>query len=203
MKSLLPPELQPAWDVRDTKPRRERLAELAFAGYRIPRCGLFRDMVRLGVPLVVYMDDLAHCGEGKVLVKPGYKNADKFAPYFCSEYVPDDLDDDTVSTVHSHRELVVGDYRFILSYWSSSSWKSNVGGDCKLISRVPGRRAMSDGDCLMPYPMYAVDYTNHGEGFYHFDLNVYPGVPVEVVNMVGRGVLQDSVAAFCRERGLI
>lgn len=128
MKSLLPPELQPAWDVRDTKPRRERLAELAFAGYRIPRCGPFKDMVRLGVPLVVYTDELAHCGEGKVLWKP--ENAFCWSmDTFCSEYVPDDGDrytDRDDGVVFSYRHLFVGGFRFHLRYESTASWMSNV-----------------------------------------------------------------------------
>ena len=91
MKSLLPPELQAAWNVRDTVSRRERMAELAFAGYSIPRCGRFKDMVRLGVPLVVYTDPFSHCGEGKALWKP--ENAFCWsADAFCSEHVPDDGD---------------------------------------------------------------------------------------------------------------
>ncbi len=195
MKSLLPPELQAKWDVRDTVPRRDRFRELAFAGYRIPRCGIYADMRRLGVPLVVYTDELAHCGEGKALWKPGDEvRWPKSA--FCSEYVPDRFKEDGS---RSHRELVVGFHKFVIVYTSSQSWMSNVDGEYSVEYHAPADR---DHD-LMPYPMYAIDSAIHQEAFYHFDLNVCPGVPLEVVNMVGRDVLQQSVAKLCRDRGLI
>lgn len=202
MKSLLPPELQSQWNIRDTVPRRDRLRELAFAGYRIPRCGMFADMARLGVPLVVYTDELAHCGEGKVLWKPGHAFEWPMS-VFCSEYVPDIGSTDTVAV--TYRELWVGNWRTTLRYASDSSWMSNVDGDFRVedesVLLVRKQRQ------LMPYPMFSVDYTQVGEfgdtEFFHFDLNVCPFVPLEIINMVGRDVLQKSVADFCRSRRLI
>lgn len=204
MKSLLPPELQAKWDVRDTVPRRDRLRELAFAGYRIPRCGLFADMSRLGVPLVVYTDELAHCGEGKVLWKPGFPTMAGWR--FCSEYVPDNscLVALAAKQTVSHRKLVVGTRVFCLRY-TSSYWMSNVHGDCRVDGHTT--RPVSRDSDLLSYPMYAVDYTRQESErevtLTHFDLNTCPGVPLEVVNMVGRDVLTASVADFCRERGLL
>lgn len=194
MKSLLPPELQSKWDVRDTVPRRDRLRELAFAGYRIPRCGVFADMVRLGVPLVVYTDELAHCGEGKILWKPGQEPMGGW--WFCSEYVQDEE-----GVGYSRRMLVVGSWSFVLWY-RSDSWLSNVDGDCGV---SPNHFSIQrDSHTLLPYPMFSVDFTHTADGLcHHFDLNTCPGVPLEVVNMVGRDVLTTSVADFCRERGLI
>lgn len=206
MKSLLPPELQPAWDVLDTKPRRERLAELAFAGYRIPRCGVFQEMFRLGVPLVVYADEYAHCAEGKVLWTP---DQTVWWPWdtFCSEYVPDDADgwrfkaetDDKFPS-QTYRHLFVGCVRFHLEYRSATSWMSNADGKCKVLY---GPETVARDGMVLSYPMFSIDYTIH-EGFVvHFDLNTCPGVPLEVVNAVGRDVLRESVAQFCRDRGLI
>lgn len=203
MKSLLPPELQPAWSIRDTKTRRERLAELAFAGYRIPRCGAFRDMVRLGVPLVVYADDCAHCGEGKVLFKHGGFIPDWPADTFCSEYMPDDCDrytDRDDGVVFSYRHLFVGSLRFHLRYESVASWMSNVNGQCNVLY---GPEEFGRDTTILPYPMFAIDYTLCRDTCYHFDLNTCPGVPLEVVNMVGRDVLTESVAKLCRDRGLV
>lgn len=204
MKSLLPPELQAKWDVRDTVPRRDRLRELAFAGYRIPRCGLFKDMSRLGVPLVVYTDELAHCGEGKVLWKPGQESPGGW--WFCSEYVPDNSCLVALATNQtvSHRKLVVGMMVFHLRY-TSDSWMSNMNGDCRVDSHTT--HPVSRDNDLLPYPMYAVDYTRQESEcdvtLTHFDLNTCPFVPLEVVNMVGRDLLTASVADFCRERGLL
>jgi hypothetical protein len=199
MKSLLPPELQPQWNVRDTVPRRDRLRELAFAGYNIPRCGMFADMVRLGVPLVVYTDELAHCGEGKELWKPGHAFEWPMSA-FCSEFIPDSLNEENEKS-NSRRILRVGRHEFVITYSSSGSWMSNVDGDYEVTNhRFPRPGYHSD---LLAYPMYAIDFVVNGDDFVYFDLNTMPGVPVEVVNMVGRDVLQQSVADFCRSRGLI
>ena len=197
MKSLLPPELQTQWNVRDTVPRRDRLRELAFAGYRIPRCGMFADMVRLGVPLVVYTDELAHCGEGKVLWKPGHAFEWPMSA-FCSEYIPDSDSTDTLAV--TFRELHVGLWKFILRYESSKSWMSNVEGDYSVLTANDERWVSRQ---IIPHPMFSIDYTVSGDDSVYFDLNVCPGVPVEVVNLVGRDVLQRSVADFCRSRRLI
>lgn len=44
------------WSELDQVSRRERLAELAAAGHRTPRNGPFGNMKRLGIPLVMYLD---------------------------------------------------------------------------------------------------------------------------------------------------
>lgn len=203
MKSLLPPELQSTWGVRDTQPRRNRMAELAFAGYRIPRCGLFRDMERLGVPLVVYTDEHAHCGEGKRLYRP---DADRpppagFPGLFSSVFIDTRVEGLAFST----RRLVVGDLVFFVDYESRVSWMSNVGGEYKVRPLPTGGplRLNRDRDPVA-YPMYAIDFliVDGGDDI-AVDLNTCPGVPVEAVNLVGRDVLTASVRDFCRRRGLI
>jgi hypothetical protein len=202
MKSLLPPELQAGWNVRDTVSRRERMAELAFAGYEIPRCGEFMTLQRIAWPLVVYTDEYAHCGEGKVLWKPGEPQGDWPGDAFCSEFVGDP--DRRPS--QSLRNLVIGGFTVNLTYQSDKSWASNVNGEFLIHAQPICRPADRDED-LLPYPMYAVDMAkhedSHNEPWVAFDLNVCPGVPFEVVNAVGRDVLTESVARFCRYRGLI
>lgn len=205
MKSLLPPELQSQWNIRDTVPRRDRLRELAFAGYTIPRCGMFADMVRLGVPLVVYTDELAHCGEGKELWKPG-DEVRWPKSQFCSEFIKGHDEHGREYTLsYSTRRLVIGDMVFFVDYQSEQSWMSNT--DCtykvRPLPRGKPNPAARSRDTL-PYPMYAIDFViDEDSDDIAVDLNVCPGVPVEVVNMVGRDVLQQSVAEFCRSRGLI
>lgn len=201
MKSLLPPELQAAWNVRDTVSRRERMAELAFAGYAIPRCGRFTDMARLGIPLVVYTDPFAHCGEGKSLWKPGDSPLWSFDA-FCSEYLRPK--NDGLKQAVSRRRLIMGYFECHLEYTSSTSWMSNVGGEYWIYVRPMELPGLRKGD-LLPYPMYAVDevWNSDDDGHMAVDLNVCPGVPLEVVNAVGRDKLAESVARFCRDRGLI
>ena len=198
MKSLLPPELQASWSVRDAVSREERFKELAFAGCRIPRCGKFKDMVRLGVPLVVYTDEFAHCGEGKVLFKHGGFVPEWSGDTFCSEYKPDALS--TERSALSRRHLFVGGWLFGLHYKSSSSWMSNVDGGFLVLSKTKVNRGLS----TIRYPMFSIDYTVDQAGDpFHFDLNTCPGVPLEVVNMVGRDVLTESVREVCVEIGLV
>lgn len=191
MKSLLPPEWQHSWSIRDNVPRSERFKELAFAGYQIPRCGSFKNMSRLGVPLVVYTDEYAHCGEGKFLYRPGNAvvvNLDAFA----SEYMP------YPNSFHpkqsrSKRFLVVGTTAFELEYYSETNWQSNVEGEFQLLNWNSNFGREAD---LFQYPMYAVDFVGI-DGCTAIDLNTCPGVPVEVVNLVGRDVLTESVRRFC------
>lgn len=198
MKSLLPPALQAKWDVRDTVPRRERFRELAFSGYNIPRCGEYGVMARLGNPLIVYTDEYAHCGEGKVLWKPG-DPVDYPADTFCSEFVGDP----DARPAKSHRILIIGYYEVHLKYRSDDHWQSNVGGEFHVYAGPMQWEALRTR-CVIPYPMFAVDQVvgDSGENV-AVDLNTCPGVPTEVVNMVGREVLTESVAKFCRERGMI
>ncbi len=202
MKSLLPASLQSAWDVQDTVTRRARLCELAFAGWKIPRCGEFSDMRRLGGPLVVYTDERAHCGDGKTLWSPGDE-----APWpkstFCSEY----LTPKPYMRGRSLRRLVVGRLLFEIDYASDASWMSNVDGSYSVRGRAWDANRASD---LLRYPMYAIDLVGGGlqnaDGEWEefaVDLNVCPGVPLEVVNMVGRETLAESVSSFCHERGYL
>lgn len=214
MKSLLPTALQSAWDVQDTVTRRARLCELAFAGYQIPRCGEFSEMRRLGVPLVVYRDERAHCGQGKVLWRPG-EAVDWPPSAFCSQYVPDsdgfennyehEGSTQKTSLWVSRRELWVGRWMVELKYTSRVSWMANVGGEYEVVvGPTPSEMRYRE---LIRYPMFAVDYTRVGDDWtshdYHFDLNVCPHVPVEVVNAVGRETLRASIEDFCKSRGLL
>lgn len=184
MKSLLPPELQKLWQVRDDVTREERLKELAFAGYKVPRAGQFQDLKRLGVPLVVYTDPYAHCGEGKYLWRPG--EPEPLLYRFCTEFVAR-----TVTESWSGRELKVGRYYFQLIYHSATGWRSNVDGTYEIRRWGVDSRNLD----LLRYPMYAVDLVN---GF-AIDLNVCPGVPFECVNAVGREALTESVRSFIGE----
>ena len=197
MKSLLPPALRAAWDVQDAVPRRARLCELAFAGWKIPRCGEFREMSRLGAPLVVYTDERAHCGAGKVLWRPGEPTA-WFGSTFCSEFVGP-----PGPPAASFRWLLVGSYAFHLVYRSDSSWMSNVDGTYDARPSWSENGTTDRGKDLLIYPMYAVDYIAFGDEDYAVDLNVCPGVPLDVVNLVGRDTLAASVSDFCKSRGLL
>ena len=153
-------------------------------------------MAGLGVPLVVYRDEFAHCGEGKELVRPG--DLTLYDPTaFCVEYMPTQPPDGEASC--SQRLLVVGSFAFELSYFSTSSWMSNVDGEFQLMNWNSSFDRSGD---LLPYPMYAIDFVGPLRDT-AIDLNVCPLVPLEVVNLAGRDALAGSVAKFCRDRGLI
>jgi hypothetical protein len=126
---------------------------------------------------------------------------------FCSQYHTA-LDEygEPWKTAASTRCLVIGHYEFHLEYYSDHSWMSNVNGRYIIVKTRGGRkfRSVERDQETIPYPMYAIDFIlDEDSDDIAIDLNVCPGVPLEVVNMVGRDVLQQSVADFCRERGLI
>jgi hypothetical protein len=175
------------WDVRDTTSRDERFWELARAGYAIPECGTFSNLSRLNVPLVVYDDPYAHCGEGKRLWKPGDVGAR--SSQFCSRFI------DTHERPKSSRVLRIGHFEFHLEYTSDDEWRSNVGDvTCTLLRHFDVSREYD----LIRYPMYAVDTVHDPlhERNVAVDLNVCPGLPMDVINAVGRETLRESLRSF-------
>jgi hypothetical protein len=169
------------------------------AGYRIPRCGEFSEMTRLGVPLVAYTDERAHCGLGKELWRPGDTVCWRPST-FCSEFIGDP----DARPARSRRRLIVGHYEIHLDYASEASWMSNVDGDFRVYAGPITWPGLRNTD-LLRYPMYAVDqvWDDSEDERVAVDLNVNPYVPLEVVNAVGRDTLTKSVHDFCASRGFL
>lgn len=185
------------WFVTDTKPRCDRLAELSRAGWAVPRNGPWSTLKRLDRALVLYTDERAHCGEGKELWPPGDPPPEN--PHvWCSEWVGES-DRAKPDRTHSKttRYLYVGTVQVEIRYESDRSWMSNVGGTFRVMPYQSNR----DKRDLLRYPLYAVDAVERADYPYGYalDLNVCPGVPLEVFNLVGLGNLQAAYASFVEE----
>lgn len=178
------------WTEYDTVHRRVRFAELAAAGYATPRNGPFSMLKRLGVPLVVYVNPNSHCGRGKTLWRPG--DGPVTPDTWCSAFVGDP----DVRPARSLRHLFIGPHWFTGTYVSHESWMSNVEGDFSF-SEQSFRRPET---CLLPYGVCAVDVVLGGNGAAAVDLNVCPGIPMEIINRHGRQQLAADLIAWEESR---
>lgn len=155
---------------RDGISRRVNLDTLVAMGCRVPPYGRVitltpRIPTVASKALVVYTDQYAHAGEGKVLVTP--QQALARHPYrLAMVYLPPD---EGVGT--SYRLLVIGRRGFWLRYRAAEDWRSNCGdGDIKLVEEVnPPTNAVS-------LPLYAVDFVRYRNRLYALDFNSAPGL---------------------------
>lgn len=180
------------WYEVDVVDRQTLLLSLAFAGHPIPRCGRMSRLKRLNAPVVMYADCYTHCGKGKELVLPGDPRFDTHPDYFCSEFLGDPTRRPSVSL----RTLWIGDYKATIEYRSEASWMSNVDGEYRVLSvhHAPEERSRD----IIRLPMYAFDFVEHRLRPVAVDLNACPGVPLEVINRVGREELVRSLKEFKR-----
>lgn len=163
--------------------RKEALEILSASGFNVPRNGIVEALVSeiIGdavdpvrrwmmesINLVVYTDEKAHAGEGKVLLSMESALCD-FPKLFACEYLPTDV----LGVAESYRYLRVGSRQFWLKYTSSDDWRSNCGDvDVEFIcEELPS-------DVVRPtmrYPLYAIDFILAGR-LYAVDLNVSPKI---------------------------
>lgn len=120
--------------------------------------------------LVVYTNPYAHRGDGKerVTLKSALK---RYPNKDCSLYLKPD------EGTKSYRLLSIGhSIRYLMSYESTHTWKSNVGDvDIELLENPPKITSHH-------YPMFAVDFVISGGIPYAIDFNSAPGLagtPVE------------------------
>ena len=119
--------------------RREMFPYLESMGWQTPKHGVvsqlvpdllsewdseMKDMAAQDlIDLVVYTDEAAHCGDGKVRVRA----VDALRLYpdrFCCEHLAT-----SPAGGRSLRYLQVGNRKWWLRYWSEDDWRSNVGRD--------------------------------------------------------------------------
>lgn len=118
------------------------------------------------IDLVVYLDEMAHRGEGKIKVLLCQAIND-YPEHFCSLYIPH-LSRETISL----RYLQIGDKIFWLRYTSSDDWRSNCGN-----VQIEVLTQEKDGyHPRLPYPLFAVDFVIGGDKFYAVDFNTAPGI---------------------------
>ncbi len=158
--------------------RRQMFAFLQRVGVNVPPHGTVHDLythmeerereyVQSTMDLVVYLDDTAHRGEGKIRL--GLKEAlDAHPDHFASMYIhpPQDL-------AQSTRYLAVGDRAFWLQYESLDDWRSNC-GDVRIT--VLGEE--KTGRYRIPFALYAIDFVPIGQLNERLavDFNVAPGI---------------------------
>jgi len=117
--------------------------------------------------LVVYLDERAHCGEGKTLLD--IQDAlQRYPNHYCSQHIPA-----TPTGLGSTlRYLHVGQRRWWLRYNSLNDWRSNV-GDVEIevmYEEKPGYHPR------IKLPMFAIDFVHAGAKLYAIDFNEAPGL---------------------------
>lgn len=145
-------------------------------GYQVPISGkvsevfmmkpnLTREPVYEKRQVVVYLDERAHRGEGKVLL-PIRDAFQRYPDSFCSLYCPCDLHESI-----SYRLLHIGDRRWWLRYRSFDNWQSNCGeGDIHCYGELVRQ-------WTIPVPLYAIDFVQAHDGSHlAIDFNKAPGL---------------------------
>lgn len=171
---------------------------LAAAGYTIPPIGRAIDLLNTYCDdkvwtqdfgyrikhVVAYVDDMAHCGDGKKLWSDGniYRTSAfmggeslekkrKAEETFCSAYVwKKHFYEEGVS----FRHLQIGRHVFWLKYWSTEDWRSNCGdGGCELLNY-----SLYEGyNRKIKVPLFAIDFVEGKSGtLYAIDFNNAPGI---------------------------
>lgn len=151
--------------------RREMLEYLASLGLKTPPSGTvqelwdgYDDFDRQFLSVVIYLDERAHRGEGKVRL-PMTEAVQKYPEHFATLYIPS-----TPLGAVSWRYLQVGDKVFWLEY-ASADWRSNYG-------EVEIRVLAQEKDGYHPQvnlPLFAVDFVV-AEKLYAVDFNIAPQI---------------------------
>lgn len=170
------------WDGLD---RFGQLRFLQSCGLKVPTFGTVSGLLRpppYGAPerlsnllsksckkLVVYTDEHAHCGEGKLLLE--LDEAMALHPgALASEYIEG-------SHGLSWRLLQVGMHGFWIEY-KSDDWRSNCGDvEMRVIGQTEGwcGHPNSPKSIICKLPLFAIDFVV-GDELYGIDFNVAPGI---------------------------
>lgn len=179
-------------------PRREMFSYLQATGWKTPRCGIVSQLIPAlqsetggqQPEFVVYTDELAHAGDGKVKIRAN--DALRLYPdRFCSEF----LATCPSGAGTSIRYLQVGDRKWWLRYWSETDWRSNVGEGGIEVIEEQDRGYHPE----IKIPMFAVDLVPVGSRLLAIDFNTAPGLgplrdilaPSEVIALLGDAIESD------------
>lgn len=140
------------------------LTYLAWSGFNPPRHGFVRDLAPETTMLVVYTDEKAHRGEGKLLLTTN-EAMEQYPNAYASEYIQ--------SPPESVRLLQVGMMRWMLRYKSDDAWRSNVGNEVSI--EIVGEHVGYSKDVSIP--LFAIDFVFDKNGNrYAVDFNIAPGL---------------------------
>ncbi len=169
--------------------RAEMFRLMAAAGYDVPPHGLAEGLPSDDRQVVVYIDERAHRGDGKIVCTARYARG-LHPECLSAEYIPEPRG-------VSWRYLQVGLKRFWLEYRNPGGWRSNVGDD------VDVSVFCQETDGLHPFfrlPLFAIDFVP-GQKLWAVDLNVAPGVRGSGVEKVLSGM--DAAASIEEAFGLL
>lgn len=115
--------------------------------------------------VVVYTDEYAHAGEGKILL-PLDEALALYPKNLASEYIPASMREAV-----SYRYLRVGKRQFWLRYTSTDDWRSNAGNGF-----VEYLCEEKEADSYLLNPIFAVDFLRTGKMFVAIDYNPSPKI---------------------------
>lgn len=147
--------------------REEMFIFLKKCGYKVPFFGRLdvSNKYAFNGNVVVYIDEDAHQGEGKILTS-SHNAWFEYKGHLCAKYIKSNKE----KTGISYRHLQIGDHSYLIKM-ESSDWRSNY-GDVKIKLLKGGKTKYNH---LIKYPLYAIDFVPdlHGE-LYAVDFNIAP-----------------------------
>jgi len=182
--------------------RREMFGFLKSLGLNSPEVGIVKEVfpklrerysdipdgIMRIVSVVVYLDEMAHRGEGKERMS-AEKALEKHPDNFCSEFIPTSPGEGSVSL----RYLQIGDRKWWLRYSSIDDWRSNYGDKAWVEVLAEAGRGYHP---KIKEPMFAVDFVA-AKKIYAIDFNISPGLSGAAVDniLTGREVV-DLIKGF-------
>jgi len=153
---------------------REKMFQL-FTEYGVSTPQYGRDKSLFTCEYVVeHLDEIAHRGEGKRLVRLKDAGEDTFKVEYVEpqEIIPSE-------EAASYRTLYIGKHKFVLHYACRGDWRSNGPGcETHFSSMDEGGRRWYDLAAvgLKQFPLLALDDipTNHSRLFHYLDINISP-----------------------------
>jgi hypothetical protein len=138
------------------------------------------ELVRIGrsflecTTVIVYLDERAHMGTGKVITS-GSRALQVYPEHYCSEYI------EPSGLATSLRYLCIGKRAWWLRYTNlgqewPNTWLSNVGEQVRvemLGEATPDFMALS---YILELPLFAVDFVQKFDQLLAIDLNIAPGL---------------------------
>lgn len=142
-----------------------------------PTHGIVKELPYTSFKLVVYLDEYAHCGEGKILID-SQEAREKYPDCYASFYI-----ESKYGKAISKRLLQIGNRSWWLEYTNhEKDWRSNVGENIEI--KIKGEtdcfwvNNQRNSDLLKNYPIFAIDFVESfcGEYLYAIDFNTSPGL---------------------------
>ena len=155
--------------------------------------GLFHKSARNLAAVIVYLDEYAHRGLGKLRVSIELA-LDQYPNKYCSEFIQTTPSCDSVS----YRYLQVGKKSFWLRYTGHDSWMSNHAEDVEVECLCANEDKFKFGvDC----PVFAIDFIP-GRALYAIDFNTAPGFKETGIPLKDPHEIYDLVEEWYHERSL-